>query len=834
MNSIKQMCMDENNTTHVLQGNIAFAVGCVRSGIHAVDGYPGTPSTEVIDKGLSNVKDLIDVNWSVNEAVAAGVGHGHSLAGHDCVVTMKIPGLFQAADVVSSASQFTQPRGGLVYYLASDYTPNSTQHVIDPRYFLKSCSIPVFEPRTHQELHEAASVAVTMARDYNTSVVILASGILCHSEGLISLMDVETREPVQLENLNEYIALPNNARANYNRIQDKRMPGLRHYVETSDLNRWIKGTGKKGVITHGVNTLYLEEYKSLFDNDIDILSLAFTNPLPMELIEKFCNSIDGDIHVIEDGHQFIQSACLEAGLTVFGKPLDSNITEWTPVTIATFFGRSFPSAVQTASPVPRPPLICAGCPYALFAEVVSKMKKRGKLEALFGDIGCNTLLYFLQALDTNVAMGAGESNRDGYVTSKPESISKCISIIGDSTECHSGMDATRNSIYRNTPGVKVLLDNEWTAMTGGQNSPASPVNFHGEENKFNLVTSLKGEGCTVVEVDAYDRKEIRNVLKSALEKANEGNFTVIVIKGTCIRRVPKTAFGQQLTVDTELCKACGSCNICSGLELDENNQPIWNNLCSGCVSNNPACLQMCPTGAIQVVEKVALEQRVSPSVRPESAPAEIESVSMDEIQLPERLSVAIRGVGGQGNLFFGKVLAQVAFLSGYDKKNIVKGETHGMAQMGGPVISTFACGNVYSPQLTPQSADALIVMEKSELLRSDFISTLKPGGTVLIANTRVIPQGMESSKYPSDEVIDSLLEGFNVIKVNVLNMAIELGDPTGKIANVIMLGALSALEPFNAIPVEVWFQAIKNVSPKSVIWDSNYAAYKAGRSMIEV
>ncbi|MCK5213402.1 MAG: pyruvate ferredoxin oxidoreductase, partial [Dehalococcoidia bacterium] len=93
-NQIRTLCLAPTGQTEVLQGNIAFAVGCVRGGLHAVDGYPGTPSTEVIHRGLSQVQDLITVGWSVNEAVASAVGQGHSIAGHDCVVTMKIPGLF--------------------------------------------------------------------------------------------------------------------------------------------------------------------------------------------------------------------------------------------------------------------------------------------------------------------------------------------------------------------------------------------------------------------------------------------------------------------------------------------------------------------------------------------------------------------------------------------------------------------------------------------------------------------------------------------------------------------------------------------------------------------
>ena len=108
-NQIRDLCLAPAGEPHVLQGNIAFAVGCVRAGIHSADGYPGTPSTEVIDRGLSQVQDLIKVGWSVNEAVAVGVGFGHTMAGEDCVVTMKIPGLFQAGDVFSSAALIRTP-----------------------------------------------------------------------------------------------------------------------------------------------------------------------------------------------------------------------------------------------------------------------------------------------------------------------------------------------------------------------------------------------------------------------------------------------------------------------------------------------------------------------------------------------------------------------------------------------------------------------------------------------------------------------------------------------------------------------------------------------------
>jgi indolepyruvate ferredoxin oxidoreductase alpha subunit len=199
------------------------------------------------------------------------------------------------------------------------------------------------------------------------------------------------------------------------------------------------------------------------------------------------------------------------------------------------------------------------------------------------------------------------------------------------------------------------------------------------------------------------------------------------------------------------------------------------------------------------------------------------------MDVPTRLSVAIRGVGGQGNLFFGKVLTQVALLAGYDATNIVKGETHGMAQMGGPVISTFGCGTVKSPVLLPGTADCLVVMEKSEVLRPEFLELLRPGGTVVLANTRIVPEGLPEEDYPTDALIEDILKPYQVVEVDVLGKALELGDPTGRVANVVMMGVLSALKPFDAFPEALWLKALEKINPKPAIWASNYAAFKKGR-----
>jgi indolepyruvate ferredoxin oxidoreductase alpha subunit len=152
-----------------------------------------------------------------------------------------------------------------------------------------------------------------------------------------------------------------------------------------------------------------------------------------------------------------------------------------------------------------------------------------------------------------------------------------------------------------------------------------------------------------------------------------------------------------------------------------------------------------------------------------------------------------------------------------------------MAQMGGPVISTFSCGDVHSPVPYPGSADALIAMETSEVLRPGFLELLKPGGTLLLSDTRIVPPVIAAEQYPSAEVIREATAGYQVVEVDALKAAVSLGDPTGRIANVVLMGALSRVAPFDRFPEGLWLEAVRGLSPTPAVWAANYRAFQAGR-----
>jgi len=823
-----------SNTKLIVDGNTALALGVIHAGYHAATGYPGTPSTELIDKCLASVQDKIIVGWSVNEAVAVSVGLGHAIAGDDTIVTMKIPGVFHAADALTTTAFFSVNAGALVIYAATDYVPSSTQHVIDVRYFCASSRLPILEPRNHQEMYEMAWLAADLSKQFKAPIVILASGIIAHSEALIITKTPRKIEPRTLpENLKEWMLLPGLARANYNKATQERIPGIKKWSETSELVCTSFGTENWGIIVNGEAEIIVKEALKIAGLNPSILSLAIANPIPENKIKGFAKNIKGKLFIIEDGALFLQEKIQLLGIKLIGKDKYNTITNWEPEDVLKFLSANkiLDYKIETKkiklNPLARPPAICPGCQYKAFALTVNKLKKKKKIFASFGDIGCSTLLYFLNGVDTVSCMGASDSIRQGFVLSRPELANQVISVIGDSTECHSGLDSTRNAVFRNIPGVKVILDNYITAMTGGQPAPSSKVNLEGRPHRFSLKKAIEAEGGRTVVVDSYNLIEVEEELLKSLKLAEEGVYSTLIFEGPCIHDIPTKDKIRKVEIAYAQCKNCGLCNMCPGIELDENKLPHFTALCSNCGNHKPVCMQRCPFDAIVYMDDSV--KAIETKIQPLNIPKAININNIEIKNLPESLRVAIRGIGGQGSLFFGKVLSEVAMQTPYAKANIVKGDTHGMAQLGGPVISTFGCGNVSSSVFAPHSVDALIVMEISEILRPGFLDLLKKEGSIVINNFTALPLNVKKEDYPKMQDIEKLIKQYNVITVDANKIVYDLGDIFGRSANLVVLGVLSTIKPFNLIPEEIWLSALFNVSPTALSKSFNTAAFKKGR-----
>jgi len=187
----------------------------------------------------------------------------------------------------------------------------------------------------------------------------------------------------------------------------------------------------------------------------------------------------------------------------------------------------------------------------------------------------------------------------------------------------------------------------------------------------------------------------------------------------------------------------------------------------------------------------------------------------------EPLNVIISGVGGQGTILASKVLSEVALRSGLDVK---QSEVHGMSQRGGNVVSMVRFGSaVASPLITKGEADVLLAFEEMEGLR--YVSWLRPGGRALISRQQIHPSTVNAglAKYPAG-MEDAIRRACpRTIWIQAFDIARDLGNV--RVANVVLLGALSASLPF---PPEAWDAALRANVPAKVL-DLNLEAFRLGR-----
>jgi indolepyruvate ferredoxin oxidoreductase, beta subunit len=195
----------------------------------------------------------------------------------------------------------------------------------------------------------------------------------------------------------------------------------------------------------------------------------------------------------------------------------------------------------------------------------------------------------------------------------------------------------------------------------------------------------------------------------------------------------------------------------------------------------------------------------------------------------DRLNILIAGVGGQGVVLAGDILADVALAAGMDVK---KTDTLGMAQRGGGVVTHLRMGpEVASPLIGESEADMLISFEKLEAAR--WASYLRVGATVIINDLALPPLGVSRGEdsYPADDEISHIFSHRNTeaMFIDGSHHAGDLGNP--KVLNVLMLGSLSMLMPFDP---GMWENAIKLHLPEK-LRPVNLAAFSRGRrAMMEL
>ncbi|MDK2888586.1 MAG: indolepyruvate ferredoxin oxidoreductase, alpha subunit, partial [Thermoanaerobacter sp.] len=176
----------------LMTGNEAIARGAYENGVTVGVGYPGTPSTEILEN-FSRFPG-IKAQWAPNEKVALEVGLGASLAGARVLVTMKHVGVNVAADPLMTAA-YTGVNGGLVLVSADDPGMHSSQNEQDNRFYARFARIPMFEPSDSQEALDMVGLALQVSEDFDLPVMLRTTTRVAHSQ---SLVEVKERKEIPL------------------------------------------------------------------------------------------------------------------------------------------------------------------------------------------------------------------------------------------------------------------------------------------------------------------------------------------------------------------------------------------------------------------------------------------------------------------------------------------------------------------------------------------------------------------------------------------------------------------------------------------------------------
>lgn len=498
----------------LLSGNEAIARGAWEAGVRCGFGYPGTPSTEI----LENLVTYPDVycEWSPNEKVALESAAGAAIGGARSLVTMKHVGLNVAADPMMTLS-YIGTVAGMVIIVCDDPGQHSSQTEQDTRHYARLSKLPILEPGNAVECAKFVKRAFELSEEYQCPVILRSTTCTSHSRFEVDLADRAEKERIVFEKKpSRFVPLPLWGRKLRAEVEVRMEKQAAAASADGELNRIFRRGRKLGIISSGVTALHCLD---LFP-EASILKLGWSWPFPDQLLKDFSSSCDR-IAVIEEGDPIVEEHVHALGIKADGKNIVPRCGELTPTVLRNVVQTQLegktpvqPEILPEAADLPgRPPMLCAGCPhrgmfYALTAFDV----------IVTGDIGCYSLGVFppLSRTDLLLCMGGGFTLAHGMV--KAGETRPVVGIVGDSTFFHSGITGLLNLVYNKGNATLIVLDNRTTAMTGHQDHPGTGKTLMGEPTAAASIEAI-ASACgmkNIRTVNPYDPEETRAVLKEEL------------------------------------------------------------------------------------------------------------------------------------------------------------------------------------------------------------------------------------------------------------------------------------------------------------------------------
>ncbi|HVS75843.1 MAG TPA: indolepyruvate ferredoxin oxidoreductase subunit alpha [Steroidobacteraceae bacterium] len=636
------------------EGILAVTKALLQSGVAYVGGYQGAPVSHLMDV-LADAEDILSelgvhFEASASEATAAAMlaaSINYPLRG--AVTWKSTVGTNVASDALANLAS-AGVKGGALIILGEDYGEGASIMQERTHAFAMKSQIWLLDPRPHlPEIVRAVEQGFELSEASHTPVMLMLRIRACHVYGRFTAK--ENRRPpfsaadalrAPSRDYGRIILPPSTYQQEREKIEQRFPAGVR-FVAERQMNDFSPGeVGDIGIVLQGglynnvLRALELLHCADAFGTSrIPLYVLNVTYPLVPEEWVRFCTGKRA-VLVIEEGQpEFIEQAASqilrkhEVSARLLGKDVLPMAGEYTVDVlrrgILQFIERFSPGlrpgtqSPRTAKEVPlvpaerlatlipaRPSGLCTGCPERpFFAAMKLLQREMGPLH-ISADIGCHSFATLPPFNMGNSIMGYG-LGAAGASAFHTEGGRRAVAVMGDGGFWHNGLTSgIGNAVFNRHDDVTVIVDNNYSAATGGQDIPSSrSANPHRQGNN-SIVDAVRGVGVKWVRrTRTYDMQGTLKVLREALTTGLRGP-KVIVAEGECqlnrqrrVRPLMKKAIQEgkrvvreRFGVDADTCTGDHSCirlSGCPSLTIRKSSDPLRtdpvayvDNSCVGC------------------------------------------------------------------------------------------------------------------------------------------------------------------------------------------------------------------------------------------------------------
>jgi len=619
------------------EGILALTKALLENGVGYVGGYQGAPISHLMDV-LADAQDLlaelgVRFEANANEAAAAAMLAASVHYPIRGAVTFKGPvGVNVASDALANLSS-SGVTGGALIILGEDYGEGSSIMQERSHAFAMKSQFWLLDPRPNlPSIVRAVDHGFALSEASNSPVMLMVRIRSCHVTGTFTTRD--NRRPAL--SVREALSAPRSDFArvvlppmSYVHEQDKvknRWPAAERYVLDHKLNeRFGPQQAPVGIVVQGgmyngvVRALQRLGLADIYgETQVPLYVLNVTYPLVSSEFLEFAKGKDSLLVVEEGQPEFIEQSLstflyrAQSAVRLHGKDMLPMAGEYTGQVlldgVTAFLKQAAPHLLpaqvrapnQDAPAIPdlsktvpvRPPGFCTGCPERpIFAALKLVQKDLGQHQ-ISADIGCHLFgsLPPFEVGGATMGYGLGPAANgafDGGGERRP------ISIIGDGGFWHNGLSSSfTNMVFNKSDGLAVVVDNYYSAATGGQDLMSSRARNATKATGHPISRAVKGIGVGWVRevTNTYDVGGLRDLLAEALTTKEPGP-KVIVASSECMlnrqrrekplrqqairdgRRVEAPRFG----VDEAICTgdhACIRLSGCPSLGLKRLDDPL--------------------------------------------------------------------------------------------------------------------------------------------------------------------------------------------------------------------------------------------------------------------